>query len=733
MNLATICVGCMDNDTGDAICPKCGSPFDLPPKNTLQLKPRSMLRDQYLIGRALGHGGFGITYLAWDIGLETRLAIKEYMPNGVAGRASGETKVSAYSDQTRQEFEWGLDRFLDEARTLKKFSDHPGIVSVDTIFRENGTAYLVMEYLDGWTLEEFLRKRGGKIGFETALRILAPVLDALTAVHAEGILHRDISPDNIYLTRAGKVKLIDFGAARNALSQKSRNLSIILKEGYAPEEQYRASGIQGPWTDVYAVAATLYHALTGQVPQPSLDRMAEDRLAPPTRLGAEIAPNVEAAILRALAIRAQDRFQSAEDFKSALEGQIVVEAPRPASYHPAGGPAPAPQELPPPAPVSAHTPPPMPPPPPAAASAKPRWILPAAFGVVALAAVAWVLLRVPQPGPAGPSGPSGSSSDAAASGASGAAGTSAGPSAGSGTTGPSTQTSGPGGATSGGATSGPTGPTGSPSGPSSRRRDKNQETSQIGSTGAPTGSSSAPTGSSSAPTGASGAPAGPTSYPTAPAGATGSQATNSAGSTAGPPGGGDSIVPFQDYPQPGPPNGRPGGNTDYNSLLQQAKDAWSSRNFAAVQQLLTRAIQADPNNPRAYSGLGELYLYIFNNPGLAMQNYQAAIARGGEAIFHVMHDHSADSFVTHCQGYLRISANAVRYQPVPQTIHAFQVSKAQIREARNNRELALNFKRGRIQFHSFHIRLNDGQNFNFAGESRSDEAERQMIVAFIGR
>lgn len=269
MNVETICVGCMDNDTGDPVCPKCGSPFDLLPKNSLQMRPRTMLRDQYLVGRALGHGGFGITYLAWDTGLESRLAVKEYMPNGVAGRASGDTKVLAYSDQTKQEFEWGLDRFLDEARTLKKFSSHAGIVSVDTVFRENGTAYLVMEYLDGWTLEDFLRKRDGKVTFETALRLMMPVMDALSAVHAEGILHRDISPDNIYLTRAGKVKLIDFGAARNALSQKSRNLSIILKEGYAPEEQYRASGVQGPWTDVYATAATFYHCITGQIPQPA--------------------------------------------------------------------------------------------------------------------------------------------------------------------------------------------------------------------------------------------------------------------------------------------------------------------------------------------------------------------------------------------------------------------------------------------------------------------------------
>src|SRR5581483_3993828 len=124
----------------------------------------------------------------------------------------------------------------------------------------------------------------------------------LSAVHAEGILHRDISPDNIYLTRSGKVKLIDFGAARNALGQKSRNLSIILKEGYAPEEQYRASGIQGPWTDVYATAATLYHSITGQIPQPALDRLAEDKLQRPSAMGIEIDPLVEAALMKSLAV-----------------------------------------------------------------------------------------------------------------------------------------------------------------------------------------------------------------------------------------------------------------------------------------------------------------------------------------------------------------------------------------------------------------------------------------------
>jgi serine/threonine protein kinase len=364
MNTQTLCVGCMENDSGLPECPTCGRPFDLPPRSPLQLKPRTLLHEQYLIGRALGDGGFGITYLSWDLGLESRLAIKEYMPNGVAGRSGGESKVVPYTEQTKQEFEWGLDRFLEEARVLKKFSNHPGIVAVDTVFKDNGTAYLVMEFLDGVTFEEFLARRGGHITFETAMRVVLPAMDALAAVHAEGILHRDISPDNIYLTRSGKVKLIDFGAARNALGQKSRNLSIILKEGYAPEEQYRASGIQGPWTDVYAMAATLYHAITGRIPQPALDRQAQDKLQWPSQLQIQIEPRVEAALMKALAIKAGDRFQSMEDFKAALTGSVTS--------FPAAMPVAAAA-----IPMQAAPPPPPPPPaPPTQAQVPPSYVPP---------------------------------------------------------------------------------------------------------------------------------------------------------------------------------------------------------------------------------------------------------------------------------------------------------------------------------------------------------------------
>jgi hypothetical protein len=181
-----------------------------------------------------------------------------------------------------------------------------------------------MEYLEGTTFGEFLRRRGGTISFEDALGVMLPVMDALSAVHAENIVHRDVSPDNIYIPRAGKVKLIDFGAARNALSQKSRNLAVILKAGYAPEEQYRISGVQGPWTDVYATAATIYRAVAGKVPPAALDRQAEDTLESPSQLGVAIPASAESALMKALEVRAGARFQSMEDFKSALTGNRSV-------------------------------------------------------------------------------------------------------------------------------------------------------------------------------------------------------------------------------------------------------------------------------------------------------------------------------------------------------------------------------------------------------------------------
>ncbi|MFZ4789743.1 MAG: SUMF1/EgtB/PvdO family nonheme iron enzyme [Candidatus Competibacteraceae bacterium] len=278
-----------------------------------------------MIGRVLGQGGFGIIYLAFDVTLNLKLAIKEFLPRELAARGTDGVSVSVYQDQARQLFAYGLEQFLAEARTLARLSEHPGIVTVRDFFVANGTGYLAMSYLDGLTLKDYVAQKGGRLPFLAGFRALLPVMDALREVHQLGLLHRDISPDNIYLTRDKQVKLIDFGAARVALGERSKSLSVIFKPGFAPEEQYRSKGNQGPWTDVYALAGTLYYAITGHVPPEALDRLAEDTLSPPSALGADIPPAAEAVLLKALAVRAAGRYPTVEAFQQELMRTAVHE------------------------------------------------------------------------------------------------------------------------------------------------------------------------------------------------------------------------------------------------------------------------------------------------------------------------------------------------------------------------------------------------------------------------
>ncbi|MFC5532028.1 protein kinase domain-containing protein [Cohnella yongneupensis] len=320
MNLQQLCMGCMTNKGEASQCPTCGFVEGTLPESPQHLVPRTMLNDRYLLGRVLGQGGFGITYLAWDINLDTKLAVKEYLPRDFATRSAQQTEVSVYSGDNRQHFLSGLEKFLEEAKILAQFNNSQGIVSVRDFFRENGTAYLVMYYLDGITFKQYLEQMGGKIPFETAKSIMNPVLEALADVHANGLLHRDISPDNIYITTGRQVKLLDFGAARHSITEHSKSLSVILKPGFAPEEQYRTKGKQGPWTDVYAAAATLYRSIVGTVPPESLDRMEEDTLELPSSLGVAIPPHAETALLKALSVRAPLRYQSMGEFQQALSG-----------------------------------------------------------------------------------------------------------------------------------------------------------------------------------------------------------------------------------------------------------------------------------------------------------------------------------------------------------------------------------------------------------------------------
>jgi serine/threonine protein kinase len=328
MNLDTLCVGCMDNNSGEPICPKCGSPFQLSATDMLQLKPRTILRGQYLIGRTVAQDSFGITYLARDIAMQTKVALTEYLPQGLVERNVGQTTIRPSSPACQEAYEFGLNRFLEEAQALKKFSGIPNVVAVENIFRGNGTAYLATELSEGMTLEAFLESRDRTISLESAQRILTPAMDALSSVHEQGGLHGDVSTASIFLCDTGKAKLIGFGMARQALAKKTRNQSL-LNEGYAAEELYRPSGLQNPATDIYGLAATFYRAITGKVPPSALDRLADDQLRTPSQLGIAISPSAEQALLKALSVRAAERFQSVEEFRKALTGPATAAIPIP--------------------------------------------------------------------------------------------------------------------------------------------------------------------------------------------------------------------------------------------------------------------------------------------------------------------------------------------------------------------------------------------------------------------
>ena len=302
-----------------AACPHCGFVDSDQPASPVHLPPRTLLQARYAVGRALGEGGFGITYLGWDETLAVRVAIKEFLPRYLAARGADGISVRVYQGELAGEFAYGLEQFLNEARRLARFADHPGIAAARDFFAAHHTGYLVMSYLDGMTFQEHLARRGGRIPLDQALGILLPVMDALQEVHAAGLLHRDISPDNLFLPTGKPAKLIDFGAARAALGERSGSLSVIVKPGYAPEEQYRSHGQQGPWTDIYALGATFYCALTGQRPPPAPDRFYQDTLLPPAALGAVLPPAAESVLLQALAVRAERRFQTVAEFQAALE------------------------------------------------------------------------------------------------------------------------------------------------------------------------------------------------------------------------------------------------------------------------------------------------------------------------------------------------------------------------------------------------------------------------------
>ncbi len=331
MDINKLCYGCMrEKKNADEKCPYCG--FD----NASYEKTRSthtlplgiILNGKYLLGKVLGEGGFGITYLAMDLNLEMPVAIKEYFPVGLASRDTsieGSTEnVSVITGEKKKYYDYGIRSFSSEAKNLAKFRKIDGIISVTDFFLENSTAYLVMEYIDGKTLKEYLEEKETPLSEEETLRLIRPVLNALSQIHEERIIHRDISPENIMIAHSGQVVLIDFGAARISTGAETKSLTVLLKHGYAPVEQYQTKGKQGPYTDIYAICATMYRMMSGEKPEEAIDRMVENQVIPlEQRSGISVSHHVSAAIQKGLAVQPKDRFQAVEE----LEEELFEEEP----------------------------------------------------------------------------------------------------------------------------------------------------------------------------------------------------------------------------------------------------------------------------------------------------------------------------------------------------------------------------------------------------------------------
>jgi serine/threonine protein kinase len=298
------------------------------------LKPGSLLKGRYILGRALGMGGFGITYLAYDSVGKSHCAVKEYLPTQIAARDTRNSHVLPGSAGDKDIYVRGIKLFAQEAQMLSSFAGNNAIVQVWDFFEDNNTAYFVMEFLDGVTLKTLIRSMNGRLPLNFATDIFTGIGKALSEVHKKGMLHRDVSPENIMITKKGAFKLIDFGATRFFVGEKSKSLSVVLKPGFAPPEQYSSRGNQGPWVDVYALAATFYLSISGVLLPDATDRLAGVAYAPLHTLEASLGKRASDAIDKALALNYKQRYQSMNAFIDALfpsGGAAAPSTPPPAA------------------------------------------------------------------------------------------------------------------------------------------------------------------------------------------------------------------------------------------------------------------------------------------------------------------------------------------------------------------------------------------------------------------
>ena len=327
------CYGCMNEYQSDSwLCPHCGYDQRTSPENSLHMRPGSLLTNRYLIGKVLGFGGFGVTYLAWDHVLQQRVAIKEYLPSEFATRATGTTEVTVFPGNKAQQFTDGMRKFVEEAKRLAKFQNEQGIVRIYDSFEANNTAYIIMEYLDGEPLVDYL-KRVEKIPVDQAINMLLPVIKSLSALHKAGVIYSAVSPDTIMVLHDGKAKLLESWNPAYWDAPQATSLSATINHGYSAPEQYPGQGHTGSYTDIYALGATVYRMTTGITPPDALERdIQKNRKKGSTLLRPSkfctITKSQEKALLNAMAVTVEERTQSISEFLEQLQTKSLSKWPQ---------------------------------------------------------------------------------------------------------------------------------------------------------------------------------------------------------------------------------------------------------------------------------------------------------------------------------------------------------------------------------------------------------------------
>lgn len=318
-----LCMGCMNQmEDHMSVCPYCGFNEAQLRQESYYLAPGTVVGGKYIVGKPMSYGGYTVTYLGMDAEKNRKVMIKEYLPSDFSTRSEGDTEVTIYSGDAQEQFEQGLTTFLNEANRIQQLHNPRGIMQVYDCVAENDTGYVISEYLDGKTLKQMMAE-GKRFSPQEAKNFICEILEGLRQVHPLDIIHCDIAPETIFVSNTGEIKLLDFGATRYVTTANSKSLAIILKQSYAPEEQYRSQGVRGPWTDVYALGAVMYHMVTGVVPPESVDRALIDELKEPSKLGIQIPANMENALMNALNVYQKDRTPSAEVFYQELNSVQV--------------------------------------------------------------------------------------------------------------------------------------------------------------------------------------------------------------------------------------------------------------------------------------------------------------------------------------------------------------------------------------------------------------------------